>query len=543
MALVGEGGGGGDWLTAAPVAAPVSNVAVMEAQDPGNYQQMAVIPEWQKKGFASEEEFLAVQQRAMMQNGAAPTYDSSAVLGQQINPASGREFDIQYNVLNGANSMGKEGGYVWTPTGFAYYPGVTLGRREDPLVAPKTVESSEPASGGNPFDAVGGWLGGVLNQIKNDALPPGMYPKGEGPTSIEQVRGTGGGVTGNVQSVDPYANIESARQLPRAATAAPPATVWDTGAPPPPATVWDGPTPGNPTYGRTFGEGNGIPFDVERNARLLEEQYKQRTTQPGNPVYGRTFGNGGPAVSAPPLNPDPRNTGGTWATNPNNPLPYIISGDVYTGERRGNPDGYATGFTNTNNLTEDAVTGYLSLENNRPRGMAQMVTPAGEMGRQPMPRPATPPRGPQPNDDPVSPSLPSPKPQPLPPGSVATPILDGAGNQVATKVTLPDGRTVWNIPNKNWDGSFGFPWTPPANFDLPAWLRDKTEGRPAPVQQDALRNRAQALPQQNLGQQIQQQVQQQIQQQIPAAPALPVAQGVPNAQALRESILQNVLGR
>jgi hypothetical protein len=155
--------------------------------------------------------------------------------------------------------------------------------------------------------------------------------------------------------------------------------------------------------------------------------------------------------------------------------------------------------------------------------------------------PGSPPRGPQPNDDPVSPSLPSPK--PLPPGSVATPILDGAGNQVATKVTLPDGRTVWNIPNKNWDGSFGFPWTPPANFDLPAWLRDKTEGRPAPVQQDALRNRAQALPQQNLGQQIQQQVRQQMQQPVPVAPALPVAQGVPNAQALRESILQNMPGR
>jgi hypothetical protein len=238
-------------------------------------------------------------------------------------------------------------------------------------------------------------------------------------------------------------------------------------------------------------------------------------------------------AATPPLNQDPRNTGGTWTTNPSNPNSYYITGDVYTGERRGNPEAYATGFTNTNNLTEDAVTGYLSLENNRPRGMAQMVTPNT--------RPSAPPPGIRPNDDPVSPSQPSPK--PLPPGSVATPILDGAGNQVATKVTLPDGRTVWNIPNKNWDGSFGFPWTPPANFDLPAWLRDKTEGRPAPVQQDALRNRAQALPQQNLGQQIQQQVRQQMQQPVPVAPALPVAQGVPNAQALRESILQNMPGR
>lgn len=464
MALVGEGGGGGDWLTAAPVAVPVSNVAVMEAQDPGNYQQMAVVPEWQKKGFASEEEFLAVQQRAMMQNGAAPLPNWQSVSPQE-NLATGIGFGPNMGSELNVATMRPNSAVDQVANNVTY----------------NTQAQSAPASGGNPLDAIGGWLGGVLNQIKNDALPPGMYPKGEGPTSIEQIRGTGGGVTGNVQSVDPFAGIEAARAT-------------------------------------------GRPITTPRAYAIATTELPPKPTPPAM---------------------DPRNTGGTWTTSPNNPNSYYITGDVYTGERRGNPEAFATGFTNTNNLTEDAVTGYLSLENNRPRGMAQMVTPmvtsTGEMGRQPMPRPATPPRGPQPNDDPVSPSVPSPR--PLPPGSVATPILDGAGNQVATKVTLPDGRTVWNIPNKNWDGSFGFPWTPPANFDLPAWLRDKTEGRPAPVQQDALRNRAQALPQQNMGQQIQQQVQQQMQQPVPAAPALPVAQGVPNAQALRESILQNVPGR
>lgn len=456
-------GGGGDWLLAPPAAAPVSNVAALEAQDQGNFQNPIYVPEWQQKGFPSEEAFLATQQRAMMQNGTAPLPEWRSV-SPQVNGA-----------IPGTPGFG---GDMASDTNINYMrPGSATDQTMNNMRF--NTQASGPAM---------------------NTPPPAYF----GQRSFEDL------------NMDPYASV-----------------------------------PGSSSYGRTFGEGNGIPFDVERNAAAMQNTYNQRTGQNGALLTSQQAAKDYLAgnvyttqtkLPPPPLNPDPRNTGGTWTTNPNNPNSYYVSGDVYTGQRRGNPDGVATGFTNTNNLTEDAVTGYLSLENNRSRGLAQMASNPNPI----MPPPTqTPPRGPQPNDDPVSPSLPSPKPQPLPPGSISTPILDGAGNQVATKVTLPDGRTVWNIPNKNWDGSFGFPWTPPANFDLPTWLRDKTEGRPAPAQQDALRNRAQSLPQQQqgLGQQIQQQVQQQIQQAIPAAPAMPQPTAIPNAQALRESILQNMPGR
>lgn len=436
------GGMGGSWLTA-PATAPVMNdVAAAEAQDPYNYPLTpqtstgSAMPEWQRKGFPSEEAYLAALQMTQARESAPlPEWQS---ISPQVNAA-----------VPGTPGFG---GDMASDTNINYMrPGSATDQ------AMNDIRFNTQASGTAPLGNVPG------NQDLTWALRALLNTPTPGNPTYGRTFGNGGG-------------------------AAPPATVWDTGAPPPPATVWDGPTPGNPTYGRTFGEGNDIPFDVERNARLLEEQYKQRTTQPGNPVYGRTFGNGGPAAP-PPVNQDPRNTGGTWTTNPNNPNSYYITGDVYTGERRGNPEGYATGFTNNNNLTEDAVTGYLSLENNRPRGMAQMVTPTT--------RPSAPPPGIRPNDDPVSPSLPPSAPPPQ--GPVTQVVVDGNGKVVAEKITLPDGRNVWNIPDL---GRNGQPsnnlqpaapgditvspgeWTTPDGFLPPDWFTQGTDGRPAPQLQD-----------------------------------------------------------
>jgi len=190
-----------------------------------------------------------------------PMLMGETTLGQQMGD-NGTLYDIRYNLLNGANSRGVEGGYQWIPasaeqqvaaraaamqdtynqrtgangglmaaqqTAMDYQAGTQAGAIP---AAPRFVIPPITASIGtaispniqntpsnNPWDGVGSWFNGMLDQIKRDALPPGMYLKGEAPTSIEQIRALGGGVTGNVVVPDPYANVESSRQLPRPARA------------------------------------------------------------------------------------------------------------------------------------------------------------------------------------------------------------------------------------------------------------------------------------------------------------------------------------